>query len=240
MDVHIVSLKRLILGGIALAVLIAIFNSPISYDFSRSAWSLPLSGQIIMIDPGHGGPDGGAVSKEGIIEKEVTLAIAFYLRDMLQESGALVLMTRESDIELSTPEAKRQGRRKAEDLKNRVNMINESEADYFISIHLNSIGAAKWRGAQTFYQPKYEASERMAKLIQSEIMRNLENTNRQAKKTQDVYLLKHVERPGVLVEVGFLSNPEESTLLSTAEYQKSVAASIYEGLLRHAVGDSTD
>lgn len=231
------NVKKTILGGFALAVLIYIFNTQVTYEFSKTAWSLPLSGKIIIIDPGHGGPDGGAVSKAGVIEKEVTLAISIYLRDLLQQSGALVLMTRETDIELASEEAKRAGRRKVEDLKNRVTMINDSDADLLISIHLNSIASPRWRGSQTFFHPQYSESEEIALFIQDELIRNLTNTNRKAKKNQDLFILRQSKVPGVIVEVGFLSNPGESALLETAEYQKSVAMSIYQGILRYATDE---
>lgn len=223
--------RKVILSALALALLIYLFTMDIDFDNTEYAWGYPLAGQIIVIDPGHGGPDGGASSKEGLVEKDVSLAIAIYLRDFLEQGGAMVKMTRETDIELSTPEAKRQGRRKREDLKNRVHFINEAEADMFISIHLNAIDSPRWRGAQTFYHPQDTSSEQLAKAIQAELIRNLENTDRQAKKSQDIFMLRNAKIPGALVEVGFLSNPDEAALLSTAEYQKSVAASIYTGIL---------
>ncbi|WP_025028073.1 N-acetylmuramoyl-L-alanine amidase CwlD [Caldalkalibacillus mannanilyticus] len=231
------NLKKMIMGGFAFAVLIYIFTTDQSYDFSRSAWSLPLTGKVIILDPGHGGADGGAISKQGLIEKEVTLAISIYLRDLLQQSGALVLMTRETDTDLADEESKRAGRRKVEDLKNRVKMINENNADLFISIHLNSIPSPKWRGAQSFFHPQFEESHQVSLFIQDELIRNLENTNRKAKKNQDIFILRHAEIPGSLVEVGFLSNAEESILLETAEYQKKVASSIYQGILRFYSGE---
>ncbi|GAA0381243.1 N-acetylmuramoyl-L-alanine amidase CwlD [Bacillus horti] len=231
------SMKKVILFCLGSAALIYIFNLQISYTISDSTWSLPLSGKIIVIDPGHGGLDGGAVSRDGVVEKEIALNISIYLRDLLQESGALVKMTRESDTELSTQEDKERGRRKATDLKNRAHFINTSDGDYLVSIHLNSITSPKWRGAQTFYHPQLESNQELAKLVQDELKRNLENTDRQSKKNQDIFILRQATLPSVLVEVGFLSNPEESTLLSTVEYQKKVAASIYQGVLRHAAGE---
>jgi len=234
------SLKKILMGCFAFAVLIYIFTTDQTYDFSKSVWSLPLSGKVIILDPGHGGPDGGAVSKEGLVEKEVSLAVSIYLRDLLQQSGAVVFMTRETDTELASDEAKKAGRRKVEDLKNRVNMINQNNADLFISVHLNSIPSPKWRGAQVFYHPQFEESRQVSLFIQDELIRNLENTNRQAKKNQDIFLLRHAEIPGSLVEVGFLSNAEESALLETAEYQKKVASSIYQGILRFYSGEKKE
>ena len=197
------------------------------------ATGLPLSGQIIVIDPGHGGRDGGAVSRSGLVEKEITLAISLYLRDLLEASGALVIMTRESDQELASEEARLLGRRKKEDLLNRVKIINREYADLFVSIHLNSVPSPKWRGAQTFYNPKWPESERLAQFIQEELIRNLENTHRLPKKNQDIFILRTSHIPGVLIEVGFLSHPEEAALLGQEEYQKKVAFAIYTGILRY-------
>lgn len=110
------------------------------------AVSLPLSGKIIYLDPGHGGPDGGAVGGK-LLEKDVTLEVAFRVRDYLQEQGALVIMTRESDTDLAPEGTKGYSRRKAEDLRQRVKLINHSEAELYISIHLNAIPSQKWSGS---------------------------------------------------------------------------------------------
>ena len=230
-----VNLRKLVLGGFALATLIYLFSTEAFYEDPRlqSAWSLPLSGKIIFLDPGHGGMDGGAVSREGLVEKEVALAISIYLRDLLQQAGALVLMTRETDMDLATEEDRRLGRSKVEDLKNRINQINTSDADFLISIHLNSIPSPRWRGAQTIYHPEKEENRLMAELIQEELIQQLQNTTRKARANQDIFILRHANLPSVLVEVGFLSNPIEADLLATADYQKKVAAAIYTGIIRY-------
>ncbi|WP_026688573.1 N-acetylmuramoyl-L-alanine amidase CwlD [Alteribacter aurantiacus] len=196
--------------------------------------SLPLSGKVIVLDPGHGGIDGGASSRAGDLEKDIALQITFILRDYLQESGALVLMTREGDHDLAAEGTKRIRSRKVEDLKRRVALINESDADLFISLHLNAIPTPQWSGAQTFYNRAVEKSDVLAKQIQAEIIRNLENTNRDARPINSIYLMQQSKIPGALVEVGFLSNPTEAELLKSKDYQQSVAASIYEGILRYS------
>lgn len=196
-------------------------------------WNLPLTGKIIILDPGHGGPDGGAVGGD-ILEKDVALQVSLYLKDYLQEQGALVLMTREDDVDLADPNTKGYSRRKVEDLRKRVEMVNESDGDLFISIHLNAIPSPRWKGAQTFYQrSESKENERVARFIQDELRTNLENTDRLAKSINGIYILKKATIPGALVEVGFLSNPSERALLSTDDYQRSLAASIYNGILRH-------
>ncbi|MCF6095281.1 N-acetylmuramoyl-L-alanine amidase CwlD [Microaerobacter geothermalis] len=236
-DMNKKGITYLLLSLFSLAVLAVVFLYKIP-DIGRSAFTLPLSGVVIAIDPGHGGPDGGAVSKNGLVEKDVTLPISFYLRDFLQEAGALVIMTREADTDLASENTKGLSRRKTEDLHNRARIIKDKAADLLISIHLNSFPSQRWYGAQTFYHPGRKENGILAYLIQDEIRRTLQNTTRKAKRKSDVFLLKSSEIPAVLVEVGFLSNPREANLLSKEQYQKKVALSIYQGILRYYSGET--
>lgn len=197
------------------------------------SWSLPLSGQTIVIDPGHGGPDGGAVGKDDTSEKEIALAVSKKLQSYLQQDGALVYLTRETDTDLADEGTKGLSKRKSEDIRNRVNFIHEKNADFFVTIHLNAIPSSRWRGAQTFYYPKEDSSRHLATMIQSEIIDNLENTTRTPLAINTLYLLKNAEVPGALVEIGFLSNEEEREELKQEAYQRQMAASIYKGMLRY-------
>ncbi|MFC7442625.1 N-acetylmuramoyl-L-alanine amidase CwlD [Laceyella putida] len=202
---------------------------------TSNTMAIPLSGKVIMIDPGHGGPDGGAVGN-GLVEKEIALPIALFLREYLQEAGAYVMMTREVDQDLADPGTERINRRKVEDLLRRIHLLKEKRADALISIHLNAIPSPKWSGAQTFYNPVREENKRLATLIQAELIKQLGNTNRLAKQKSDVYILKEAHVPTALVEVGFISNPEEARLLAGESYQKKIAAAIYLGLLQFYAG----
>ncbi|MCS1352597.1 N-acetylmuramoyl-L-alanine amidase CwlD [Mechercharimyces sp. CAU 1602] len=204
-------------------------------DLSQTAWNMPLSGKVIVIDPGHGGVDGGAVSRSGVVEKEVTLQIATYVRDYIQEAGGLVIMTREGDYDLAEKGTKGYSRRKSQDLLRRAQMVKESRADALISIHLNSIPSRRWSGAQTFYHPQREENKKLATYIQDEIKGNLQNTSRLPKQRGNIYIIKQVQVPAVLVEVGFLSNEQEARLMADEAYQKQMATSIYQGLLRYYV-----
>ncbi|SHH88975.1 N-acetylmuramoyl-L-alanine amidase CwlD [Virgibacillus chiguensis] len=199
-----------------------------------SSFSLPLSGKTIVIDPGHGGPDGGAVGKDDTQEKDISLEVSKKLQKYLQQVGAIVYLTRETDRDLASENVKGLSKRKSEDIRNRLSFINEQEADLFISLHLNALPSTKWRGAQTFYNPQKDENKHLAEMIQAEFIRNLENTNRAALAINNVYLLKYAETPGALVEIGFLSNVEERELLKDTDYQQKVAASIYKGILRYA------
>ncbi|MFK3961784.1 N-acetylmuramoyl-L-alanine amidase CwlD [Guptibacillus hwajinpoensis] len=224
--------------GVATGIIVLLFiiNYKFAIDSSWDAWHLPLSGQVIVIDAGHGGADGGAVG-DNVVEKDIALTISLKLRDYLQEAGALVVMTRETDTDLAAEGTKGLSNRKAEDLRKRVVLINEGSNDLFVSIHLNAIPSSKWSGAQTFYNPVNEESQALSRFIQAEIKRNLENTNRLAKNMDSVYLLREAEIPGALVEVGFLSNPTERELLNTETYQNKVAASIYQGIIRYTTNE---
>ncbi|KMY46061.1 N-acetylmuramoyl-L-alanine amidase [Bacillus sp. FJAT-27916] len=226
--------KKLIVTGFLLgvAVLFLLTTYKMNQDASFKAWNLPLAGKVIIIDPGHGGIDGGAAFK-GVIEKNITLPISMKLRDYLQEQGALVLMTREEDIDLADEKAGTVRERKRTDLINRTNFINESEADMFISVHANAFPQSKSKGAQTFYSPKFKENKRAAKLIQAELIRTLNNSTRHAKPLENVYLVKYAKKPGVLVEVGFLSNDQERKDLQNKVYQDDIALSIYTGVIRY-------
>lgn len=226
--------RKFILWGVGLFALAFLIQYPIQKtDPTWKSWSLPLSGKTIVIDPGHGGFDGGAVGKDETEEKELSLLIAKRVQDYLQQAGALVFMTRETDKDLATDSSKRIAIRKSEDIRNRLKFIQDKKADFFITVHLNALPNSRWKGAQTFYYPSFDENEVLANMIQEEIRRNLENTDRQALSIQGIYLLKKAKVPGALVEVGFLSNPEELQMLKDEHYQDQMAGSIYKGVLRY-------
>lgn len=221
--------------AVLLAVIMLTYEIPSSKTWNN--WRIPLSGKIIAIDAGHGGPDGGAESQDGgIIEKHINLAISLYLRDYLQQAGALVIMTREEDKDLADAKTKGLSRRKTEDLLNRVELIKTKKADMLVTIHLNSIPSTRWKGAQTFYYSKNKESRVLATFIQDELKKHL-HTDRVAIKRDNVYLLKALQIPSSLVEIGFLSNPEEARLMADEKYQKKMAEAIYRGILRYYSGE---
>lgn len=213
-------------------VLMAVFFI-LEYKYHVTAtiqsWGLPLAGHTVVLDPGHGGPDGGAVG-EGLVEKDVTLAISLKVREYLSEQGVFVVMTRDTDTDLAAEDTKGLSRRKTEDLHKRLKILNESDADVFVSVHLNALLQSQYRGAQTFYNMQDQASEAFAKQMQESFKRNLGNTNRMAKPIQNIYLIKNADIPGALAEVGFLSNVSERELLKNSEYQDKVAFAIYEAI----------
>lgn len=217
-----------------LFILVYLIQLPIKEtDTTWASWSLPLSGKVIVLDAGHGGPDGGAVGKDQTVEKDIALKVTKQLQRYLQQAGALVYLTREADEDLAHEDTKGLSRRKSEDIRNRLQFIETKQPDLFLTIHLNALPSERWRGAQTFYYPSFEENAHLARMIQAEIRGNLENTDREALEINGIYLLKHAEAPGALVEIGFLSNIEERELLKREDYQEQMAASIYRGLLRY-------
>lgn len=193
-----------------------------------------LSGYTIVIDPGHGGPDGGAVAPSGLLEKDVTLGVGLALRDLLTAAGATVVMTRERDEDISgLPDAGLRERWRAAH-RRRVEIANRSGADVALSIHANAVPSPRWYGAQTFYS---NASPVDAKALAEHIQRELKHitggTEREASPHVEHFLLEHAAMPAVVVEVGFLSNPQEAELLARRDYQAKLAWAIFVGLAHY-------
>ena len=182
----------------------------------------PVEGRrTILIDAGHGGEDGGAVSCTGVQEKTLNLEIATRLNDLLHLLGWRTRMIRTQDKSVFTS-GKTIAQRKISDLKERVSMVNSLENQILISIHQNLYPDARYRGAQVFYGPAGEG-QTLAEEIQKSFLETLNpGSRRQIKPAQGIYLMEHVKCTAVLVECGFLSNPEECALLSTDEYQEAL------------------
>lgn len=199
-----------------------------SYDYIREK----LNGKddkIIIIDPGHGGKDPGKVGVNDCLEKDINLDIAFKLKDKLIKSGFGVIMTRTKDVGLYS---ELDINKKNADLRNRVNLINESDAIAVISIHQNAYTSTEEKGAQVFYHTKSESAFDLAKCIQESLKKYHDVQNkRREKNNTSYYMLKKTERPTVIVECGFLSNVEEANKLINDSYQDSVAEAINNGVI---------
>jgi len=226
---------KISLWFIGFAVVILLIWLPVELENPLFHFNLPLKGKVIVIDPGHGGKDGGAMGNdpERTAEKEITLEVAKLVRDYAEQAGAVVYLTRETDSDLADEQLRGLSNRKSQDIRRRLAFIHEKNADFFVSIHLNALPSPKWRGAQTFFYPRFKENKHLATLIQEELIRNLENTERKPLQLNHVYLLKYAKVPGALVEIGFISNEEELELLKQPSYQRKVAASIYQGMLRY-------
>ena len=194
--------------------------------------SLPVTNKVIVIDAGHGTPDEGAESANGITEQSINLIITKKVQSLLEQSGCNVILTRSDENGIYDLESKTIREKKVSDIKNRVKIGNESSADAFISIHLNKIPQSQYYGWQTFFKPNNEESENLAKSLQEELNASIQRENkREALKITGKYIIEHVEIPIAIIECGFLSNPEEEQLLQQNEYQNRLAWGIYNGIM---------
>lgn len=193
-----------------------------------------ISDKVIGIDPGHGGIDSGAIGLSGIEEAEINLKIALKLRDIIVENGGKVVLTRKTDEGLYTEESKTLKEMKTEDLHKRKEIIENGNCDILISIHLNSFQQSKYYGAQTFYGKDKLESQKLAYSIQKQLREELdENNKRVPQELEDVFLINEINIPSVLVECGFLSNPNEEKLLADESYQRRIALAIYNGIIKY-------
>ena len=191
-----------------------------------ATFSMPVSKKVILVDAGHGGWDPGKVGAEDTLEKDINLQIAKKLQVYLEQGGSYVLMTRVEDEAL--------GDKKNSDMKGRKEIANNSNADMLISIHQNSYSVENVIGAQVFYYEGSEESKTLAESIQGEISEfTKQKKNREAKSNESYFVLKQTNIPAVIVECGFLSNPEERAMLSDDEYQEKMAWAIYKGIIKY-------
>lgn len=194
--------------------------------------TLPVSNKIIVLDAGHGTPDEGATSSNGVSEAEINLKIVLKLQKLLESSGATILLTRYDENAIYELDAKTISEKKVSDIKNRVKIGNESSADIFVSVHLNKIPQQQYYGWQTFYKDKDENSKNLATSIQTNLNTSINTENKRVPLVlNNIYIMKHVEIPICLVECGFLSNEAEESLLITDEYQEKLAWGIYNGIM---------
>lgn len=194
-----------------------------------SAASAVLSQKgTVLIDPGHGGEDGGAVGIGGVMEKDINLPVSLLLRDLFMNNGYRVIMTRDTDCDLGNKDLTTVRERKRSDIKKRVEIINSSGADLVLSLHQNHFQESKYNGAQIFYVAN--ESKPLAESLQRAIVEKLQPDNkREAKVSDSIYLLNNSKLPAVIVECGFISNPGETELLLKDDYQQQLAEAIYAG-----------
>ena len=216
--IYIIHIKRIMF--IAICLVIGVFTY--CGVRSKSTISTSTTNRTVIIDAGHGGEDPGAIGDSGSYEKDINLNIALKLQQFIEQSGGVVLMTRVDD-------AKMEGSKK-NDMRLRKKLREDNDGDIFVSIHLNSYPSESCKGAQTFYAND-ERSKELAEKIQKHMVDILDEGNsRVAKKLTDVYLLKNVNIPSVIVECGFVSNSAEERLLIDSNYQSKVAMAIYLGI----------
>ena len=187
---------------------------------------------LIIIDPGHGGEDGGTSSADGIIEKDINLSISRKLDILLTLCGYNTLMTRNEDKLIYNGSHESMRSKKVSDIRNRMSIIENNPESVFLSIHQNYFTQQKYNGAQVFYSPNNPESKLIADYIQNSVREGLQTENeRKTKKSgKEIYLLYHSKTPSVMVECGFMSNPTEAALLNDEEYQIKMSLVILNGL----------
>lgn len=219
---------------LSLTILFSIACSAFYSSFYNSTYtsSTPVSNHTIILDAGHGLPDGGAVASDGTIESELNLDIVLKLQSLLEASNCTVLLTRSDENGIYETTAKTIRNQKVSDMKNRVKIANTSNSEIFVSIHMNKLPQTQYNGWQTFYKNTDENSKKLANCIQNNLNYFIDKqNNREIQSISGIYLSKNVETPLVIVECGFLSNYEENKLLKTNEYQNLLAWSIYAGIM---------
>lgn len=189
--------------------------------------------RTVIIDAGHGGPDGGAVGISGSVEKDINLSVALRMSDIFNLCGIDYIMTRDNDILLDREGIS--GSMKGRDIKSRVSIANENPDALFVSVHTNSYPIEKYSGFQTFYSKNHPESRLLAESIQSAVQSYLQPDNDREIKpgSSAIYLLHNSYSPTVLAECGFISNTREEELLRRTEYQTSVAVTICAGIMEY-------
>jgi len=221
-------LKRKQIAFMCLAVIFSISYFAFNNETIPTS-SVPVADYTVVLDAGHGLPDGGAVSKNGVSEESINLSIILKLQELLESSNCNVILTRSDENGIYDIDAKS---KKASDLKNRTEIVNQSNADILVSVHLNKISGEQYYGWQTFYQKENEKSKTLAGLVQSNLNYYITRENKRTiMPISNIYLMDHSEIPSVIIECGFLSNAEDTKLLQTDTYQNNIAWGIYAAIM---------
>lgn len=206
--------------GIAIDIFNSVVNTPVASDVALSN----VKNKIITIDPGHGGSDSGAVGPNGYTEKEGAFAISQKVASILNQSGAKVVMTRDSDVDVYGPNASARN-----ELQARVDIGNNANSDIFVSIHCNAFVNPAANGTQTFYYGSSYQGQRLAQSIQEKMI-EANGLRDRGISTCNFYVVKHSYMPAVLIETAFITNYDEEALLSDDEWQTTMAKAIAEGI----------
>ncbi len=190
------------------------------------------SSKTIIIDAGHGGPDGGTSADDGTLEKDLNLQIACKLNDILRVMGFETVMIRTEDVSIHDDSAETIREKKISDLKNRLNIINNTDDSIFVSIHQNHFSSSRYSGAQIFYSKNNPQSQKLAETVRLRIVSILQpdNTREIKKSGSEIYLLNNAQAPAIMVECGFLSNYSETERLKDELYQQELSFVIAMGI----------
>lgn len=220
----------------AVALIMAVFMLAAMYFLAKEAATYTISQRteekyVVVIDVGHGGNDPGKVGVNQILEKDINLQVALKLETFLQQSDLTVILTRREDMGLYDEGA---SNKKVQDMRRRIELIREVDADLVVSIHQNSYSDGAVRGPQCFYYRDSEEGQRAALILQEQLNNGLEvERPREAKANDSYYLLKKSTVPTIIAECGFLSNREEALLLDSEAYQEKLAWNLYLGILKY-------
>ena len=205
-------------------------------------FSLPLpsqsanvsSGVTIVLDAGHGGEDGGCEGN-GLVEKNLNLDITLRVASLLREQGVNVVLTRDTDVLLYDKNSDYQGKKKAQDIRKRLEIAKNQENAVLVSIHMNYFAETKYSGLQVWYSKNDANSKILANLIQSNVKNELQPSNKRVTKeaTSSIFLLHNATFPAVLIECGFLSNPDEAHALGDANYRQKLANIIFKSIMTY-------
>ena len=234
----VINKRSIIAVGIIILSMILTVSVLVGFNKAKEeehipAAAVPTANKTIVVDAGHGGYDAGA-SDNGVIEKELNLQIAMKLKEFLESSGSTVIVTRDSDEATYDPNRKDGTSTKQSDLNARKALVEQYEANAFVSIHMNKFTQSQFRGAQVFYASNSDDSKRLGESIQSSLKELINDGNTREPKSagNDIFILKDAAVPSALVECGFLSNPDEAQLLKDEEYQEQIAWSVYMGIVK--------
>lgn len=203
------------------------------YNYADNQPAPQTDNNLLVIDPGHGGMDGGAVGTAGTMEKDINLKVAMFLKEIAEKDGKKVIMTRQEDISLHTTDSNKIRNQKRSDLENRRQILQTNNTGIFVSVHMNKFDSPDVKGAQVFYANN-DQSRNLAVKIQSSLINGIADGNTRVAKPapSNLYIFKGCNSTAVVVECGFLSCPEEENLLTTEDYQKKLAQCIYDGIYK--------
>ncbi len=232
--------KQIFANSLFIAIFSAVFivycavtsSLLVNTDEAESASADAEKKKVILLDPGHGGEDGGAVGVNGVLEKDLNLMISQTLYDLFRFSGYDVRATRDEDVMLYDRNADYKGRKKILDLAARLDIANSTMPDLFVGIHMNSFPQEKYSGLTVYYSPNKSASRDAADALRNEVTRYLQPENNRELKAagSNIYILNRIEYPAILIECGFLSNREECEMLSDNEYRQRLSFVIFSAL----------
>ena len=213
----------------------------INFSFPLPSNSVVANSNItIVLDAGHGGEDGGAQGN-GLIEKDLNLDITLRVATLLREQGVNVVLTRDTDVLLYDKNSNYEGKKKYQDVRKRLEIAKEQENPVLVSIHMNYFSQTKYSGLQVWYSKNDSRSKILANLIQSNVKSTLQENNTRAIKeaTSSIFLLHNATFPAVLIECGFLSNPDEARALGDANYRQDLANTIFHSIMTYISQNNT-